>query len=125
MTYDGCCGKYHSGALPENALQLMRSRYCAYALGKVEYLIDTTHKKSSTRSPNTGKWSAELLEFCKTTSFDGLEILDFADGKKTATVTFTARLTQAGRDGSFTEKSDFVKENGRWFYKDGKFVKGK
>jgi SEC-C motif-containing protein len=46
--YSACCGRLHSGA--ENALTaeaLMRSRYCAYALGLEPYLLATWH--TSTR----------------------------------------------------------------------------
>ena len=40
--YDRCCGPFHGGtAAPETAEQLMRSRFSAYALGKVDYLIAT------------------------------------------------------------------------------------
>lgn len=41
-TYDECCGKYHKGdAAPTTAEALMRSRYSAYAMKKVDYIVHT------------------------------------------------------------------------------------
>ena len=45
QTYDRCCGRFISHReLPENAIQLMRSRYCAYVLDDVNYLTETWHQ---------------------------------------------------------------------------------
>jgi SEC-C motif-containing protein len=39
-----CCDKYVAGrALPPTPEALLRSRYSAYALGKVDHLVATTH----------------------------------------------------------------------------------
>ena len=37
-----CCGHYHSGTPAPCAELLMRSRYSAYVLGLVDYLVATT-----------------------------------------------------------------------------------
>ena len=43
LTYDTCCEPFHTGKkVAETPERLMRSRYCAYALAKVDYLIATT-----------------------------------------------------------------------------------
>jgi len=44
--YDLCCKPFHEGVLPENALQLMRSRYAAYVLNMPDYIVATTHPAS-------------------------------------------------------------------------------
>lgn len=53
ISYSDCCEPYHNSTkLPSTAEQLMRSRYSAYALKLINYLIETTHKdklKSSYR----------------------------------------------------------------------------
>jgi len=53
VKYNDCCQPHHSGiSLPLTAEALMRSRYSAYALKLVDYLVDTTHRdklKSSYR----------------------------------------------------------------------------
>ena len=95
----------------------MRSRYAAYALGKVGYIVQTTHADSPLRPQNETLWRKELQRFCQETQFVGLHIVatDQLD-KQTATVTFRAILLQGGRDASFTEQSLFARVRGRWFY---------
>lgn len=107
--YNECCEPFHAGALPTNALELMRSRYSAYALNLPNYIIAT----SSSRVLKD-----DIVKFSQATYFQKLEILEFQDGEESATVSFRAHLQQGGRDASFTEKSLFEKVNGKWLYKD-------
>jgi len=120
--YSQCCGKYHRGTLPENALKLMRSRYTAYQRQMPEYIISTTHPENPYYLQDTEKWNSNILFFSKNTEFIGLEIINFTDGQKEAFVTFQAILKQNGKDASFIEKSRFEKVNGKWLYKDGVFL---
>ncbi|MBI2811996.1 MAG: hypothetical protein HYX67_14365 [Candidatus Melainabacteria bacterium] len=119
LLYQKCCKQYHEGALPIKAEALMRSRYCAYALGLADYIMDTTHPAHPEFSTDRARWKAELEVFSKHTRFDKLKILEFNDGEQTATVKFTAFLRQADHDASFTENSMFEKIDGKWFYKSG------
>ncbi len=59
----------------------------------------------------------EIAAFSAQTEFVGLEILDVQEEGSFATVTFSAHLIQDKRDISFTEKSYFKKEKGRWLYR--------
>lgn len=118
--YSLCCEPLHQGKNCPNAYHLMRSRYSAYALEKADYLISTCHPQNPHYQKNHQAWTETILKFSKATEFRGLEILEFVDGEKYATVTFRAILFQNGQDISFTEKSQFVKEEGKWFYLDGK-----
>lgn len=97
----------------------MRSRFAAYALGLADYIIDTTHSDHPEFSKERAKWKESIETFSRATNFDHLTIEEFIDGDATATVTFTAHLRQGGSDATFGEKSFFVKENNRWFYKAG------
>lgn len=90
----------------------MRSRYSAYALGKSDYIMRTTHAESPHRQPNIAAWRASLDAFSRHTRFEGLIIL----ATDTNTVTFHAALSQDGRDASFTERSVFRQEDGQWRY---------
>jgi SEC-C motif-containing protein len=83
----------------------MRSRYAAYALGLVDYVIKT-------QRPENRESRATLEQFCRETEFRGLEILEV--GEKT--VTFKALLFQNGKDCSFTEKSLFEKSGSTWIF---------
>ncbi len=117
--YQECCKRYHDGALPENALLLMRSRYAAYAMHLADYIIQSTHPSNPGYSPDFVRWRQDILHFCQSTHFEGLQILEFVDGEENATVTFRAILKRENKDVSFTEKSHFINVNGKWFYIDG------
>ena len=94
----------------------MRSRYSAYALKEADYIMDTTHPDNPDYSDNRPLWHISILNFCQTTQFTGLDILDFIEGDLISTVTFVAHLMQNGQDASFEEKSQFIKINGKWLY---------
>ena len=123
--YKDCCLKYHQGSFAENALKLMRSRYSAYALNLVDYIMKTTHPKNPSFELNSKNWEKKILQFSQNTTFEKLEIVDFTDGEQEAFVTFTAHLKQGNRDATFTEKSRFEKIGKQWLYLDGKTFTGK
>jgi SEC-C motif domain protein len=120
--YAECCEPFHRGASPQNALELMRSRYAAYALLLGDYIMDTTHPKNASWSINRAEWKKQIIHFCSSTHYEGLKIVSFVDGAENASVTFTAKLSQNGRDVSFTEQSRFEKEGGRWLYHSGQIT---
>ncbi|MBS0649375.1 MAG: SEC-C domain-containing protein [Verrucomicrobia bacterium] len=119
-TYGACCQIAHQGKAP-TALALMRSRYCAYAIGLVDYIVRTTHPLNREAAKSLEERKKEIEQFCKSTDFKGLKILDVQEGETKSTVTFTAFLSQAGKDFSFTEKSTFEKVLGSWLYWCGEF----
>lgn len=112
--YDKCCGPYHAGESAPTPIALMRSRYSGYALKKIDYIIETTH----THLKSTIKSRDDIAKFSDETSFNGLDILE-ADGDN---VTFRAHLSRDGKDVSFTEKSHFEKEDGKWKYYSGVLI---
>jgi SEC-C motif domain protein len=115
--YKDCCQPYHEGKVPDTAVSLMRSRYSAYALGKVGYILKTHHPGSFKQKKEIVTFRKELKHFCEHTQFLGLQILgEEALAANQATVTFRAALVQNGADASFTESSLFTKVNGRWLY---------
>lgn len=116
--YQECCKHYHDGFPPEHALNLMRSRYSAYAMHLADYIIKTTHPKNPHYQLDQVKWKEEILRFSNETRFEGLTILQFIDGKESAYVTFIAHLIADGQDRLLTEKSLFVKEGEWWLYLD-------
>jgi SEC-C motif domain protein len=118
--YSECCQPYHQHKMyPVTALALMRSRYCAYAKGLSDYIIETTHPQNPSYQTNRQEWLKNLKIFSQSTEFQRLEIVEFLNGPERAFVTFNAFLKQGGKDTSFSEKSCFVKANGRWFYLGG------
>ena len=114
--YIDCCYKLHAGALPDNALALMRSRYSAYAKGLIDYIIETTHPNHPDKKRVEAEWRKEIRAFSERTKFLRLEILHVEEGENLSYVTFKAHLLQDGKEFSFIERSRFEKLNGRWLY---------
>ncbi len=111
--YEVCCGPFHKEEkLPETPVELMRSRYSAYALNIASYIIKTTHPKSPLYEQDLTAWTNSIHHFSKTTAFQDL-IIESAQGSE---VTFFARLNTLGKDTSFREHSLFEKLSSRWYY---------
>ncbi len=92
----------------------MRSRYSAYVLKLESYLLTTWH--SSTR-PVALELASDNSKWLR------LEVKQHApESTERATVEFVARYKIGGRAGRLHEVSRFVREDGRWFYVDGKFL---
>lgn len=120
--YKKCCKPFHNGIYPNSAVELMKSRFCAYAINNVEYIISTTYNTNKDFTSDTKTWSNSILDFCEYTEFIKVDILEEINGKEESFVTFKAHLFQDKIDSSFIEKSRFIKEKGKWFYVDGSFI---
>lgn len=119
--YSKCCGKLHEGSQAENALKLMRSRYSAYAKGRDDYIMRTTHPLNPRFDPDKERWSKSILEFSRQTKFKKLDIVEFIDGADEAYVSFIAHMEQGGQPVQLVEKSRFEKIDGKWLYHSGVF----
>lgn len=113
-TYADCCGRYHAGPLhlqAPDAESLMRSRYAAYVLDRIDYLLATWHPdtRPAAIEPNPPglKWLG--LELRRANRIDDAH----------ASVEFVARSKVGGRAHRLHETSRFVREAGRWYYVDG------
>lgn len=122
--YEACCQPFHKGELPSTALELMRSRYAAYALNLPLYIIETTHPASPEFSEDLSKWKRGISSFSLNSKFEKLEVIDFQENGPVASVTFIAHLKQKGQDSTFTEKSYFEKIKGKWLYRVGQLIEG-
>lgn len=119
LKYKKCCQLFHKGKLPKTALELMKSRYCAYVLQNADYIIKTTHTQNPDFTIQTKQWKDDILLFCKGSSFIKLEILDTNLNDLASYVTFKVELQINNKDESFIEKSKFLKENDKWLYHSG------
>lgn len=117
-TYDRCCEPYILGRTSaETAERLMRSRFTAYALRKVDYLIATTAEAKRAELDR-----AELERYCASIACVSLKIVATEGGgphDDTGVVTFRASLQYGGRRTLHIERSTFVREKGVWVYVDG------
>lgn len=115
-----CCGRFHQGR-PPSPSQLVRARYTAFVTGKVRFIIDTTHPEAPHAREDRAAWRAEVQDYCRRTSFEGLELheeeVDEDAGE--AHVRFTVELSIDGNPAGFTERSLFRQEGRRWLYVSG------
>ena len=111
-----CCARYIDSNQPApTAEALMRSRYTAYTLQREDYLLATWHQ--STRPSALG------LAEDASTKWLGLEVKRHEQQDDDhAIVEFVARYKVNGRAHRLHEESRFVREDGRWFYMDGKIA---
>ncbi|HSZ38981.1 MAG TPA: YchJ family metal-binding protein [Trebonia sp.] len=108
-SYRACCGRFHGGARPATAEQLMRSRYSAFAVGDAAYLLRTWHPSGRPRT----------LDLDPALTWTRLAVLETRDGGlfgTVGTVRFRAMFTRDGKRGVLAETSRFVREDGRWLY---------
>ncbi|WP_074012753.1 YchJ family protein [Candidatus Sodalis sp. SoCistrobi] len=119
--YADCCAPSIEGALPATPEQLMRSRYSAYVLHNVNYLIATWHPEAGAEA-----WRDDITAGFHTTRWRGLEVQECAAGQDSnwGYVTFLARFynERQRRNGFIHERSRFVRLNERWYYVDGRHI---
>ena len=89
----------------------MRSRYSAYGLGLLDYLLATWHASSS-----PGDLELPPVKWL------GLEVRHAQAAGDAGVVEFVARCKEGGRAQRLHETSRFVREGGRWYYIDGQMA---
>lgn len=119
-TFSDCCEPIIQNQSAATAVALMRSRYSAYVSGQAEYLLQTTHSK--TRSEHNLE---DITTWSASNKWTGLEIISAEHGNRSDTrgiVEFKARfIDEKGKTQVHHERSTFQKEEGQWFYLEGKF----
>lgn len=117
-SFEQCCQPLLSEkTMAETAEQLMRSRYSAYVIGDVNYILNTHH--ASTRPSKERK---NILRWTKSVNWQRLEVVATQNGLEkdlTGEVEFKAFFEESGKLECIHENSYFVKENKQWFYKTG------
>lgn len=98
----------------------MRSRYSAYVVGAVDYIIATTDPEGPLARDDRETWAEEVRAFSARTRFMKLEVREVSQiDEDHGEVEFFAKLARDGEDVSFTERSSFVRREGRWLYASG------
>ena len=118
-TYADCCGAYIDGrARPPTAEALMRSRYSAYVMKEIDYLVRTTAPAERTDGSGSREWAEKA-------DWQGFELIRTEGGReddRAGTVEFVARYTMDGVEHQHHEISRFRKIEGRWYFQRGKVV---
>ena len=115
--YKECCLPFISGKLkPETPEQLMRSRYSAFCIKDIEYLISTHHP--SKRQLNEREILAQTIH---ETQWLGLKVLKIQKGSIEHQIGYVefAAFYKNTKIGQLHENSKFIYENGQWYYFDG------
>lgn len=113
--YNDCCGIYISGKeLPDSPEALMRSRYTAYAQINIDY-IGSTMKGPALQHFNAD----EAREWAQKLTWEGLTVLHSKTLGAKGWVEFLAKYSVHGHHQSLHELSEFMLENGKWYYIDG------
>ncbi len=116
--YEACCGRFHSSAaVADTAEALMRSRYCAYAKRKIDYLVAThdPDRMGEFDALNASKWASDV-------QFTRLDILSKSKGRagdETGVVEFIAWFVTDDGLSCHHEVSSFRKLGERWVYSSG------
>ncbi len=113
------CKPFLSGeTLPPTAVELMASRYVAYATGAIDYLLETHDPKTRAQTDRkaTEDWS-------KSADWRGLEIIATEKGgaeDDEGHVEFIARYAIGEVEHVHRERSLFRRVDKRWYFIDGK-----
>jgi len=115
--YNECCGAIISGEKSaQTPEELMRSRYSAYVNGAGIYLVESSVKE------NQFTQDIELIEeFSNSVEWLKLDVLNATKDQ----VEFKAYYREKDKIALLHEKSNFVKEDGVWKYKDGELYNSK
>ena len=114
--YQHCCQPLHVGqAHAETASQLMRSRYSAFALQQIDYIVQTTAlgQQASLNVDAITDWS-KSNQWLKLEVLNSNEKLD----KNHAQVEFKAHYHDGKQTQIHHEISHFVQHQARWYFLD-------
>lgn len=120
-TYEECCEGIIKGTkLAASPEELMRSRYTAYAKHEISWL------KDSLEASQRGDFDEASVEsWSRDSEWLGFEVKQTKteEDKNIGWVEFVARFKQGNITRDHRELGEFHKENGAWFFYDGRGVK--
>lgn len=109
-----CCGPIIAGDLALTPEVLMRSRYSAFVLGKLDHV-------ERTNAPEIGDDfnRAEAERIASEVQWQGLEVLSASETGNTGTVEFNIRFRRDGQEFGQHELASFRRDDSRWLYVSG------
>ncbi len=115
--YSACCKVFIDGVKnAETAELLMRSRYTAYVVKDVDYLLKTWHFAGR----------PDEIDPASIPTWTGLTIVRTEEGQaddSEGIVEFKAQAQDGQQSWQLHEVSNFVKDEDQWYYVDGDIVK--
>ncbi len=118
-----CCGRFIRGDdTPATAEALMRSRYAAYVLGEIDYIVSSHHpeRRDDVDAAGARSWSEQA-------QWEGLDVHRAEGGEDDdeGVVDFTARYMSSGHLVHHRERAQFKKHDGKWYFFDSEMLRGK
>jgi SEC-C motif-containing protein len=111
-----CCEPLIKGLRnADSAEELMCSRYTAYTLQNIDYILATTHK-SKTAEMNV----EEIKEWSRSTEWNKLEIVSLPKPNQVEFIAYYRDGTELKRH---HELATFKKDGEKWFFLDAEFPK--
>ena len=126
VAYAACCQPIINDIRPaETAEQLMRARYSAYAMTEMDFVFASTHPDHRHNYDHEG-----TRTWAEKSDWLGLQILSTSKGGKDDTegqVEFIASFREKGATtpSAHHENSNFIKEDGYWYFMEGEIVKNR
>lgn len=110
-----CCAPFLRGEqFPPTPETLMRSRYSAFYMGEVDYLLQTHLPEM--QSPDE---ESQIRATIANTQWVQLEVREARSAGDTGVVEFIAYYRDGRGPGQLHERSNFIRKNDRWLYVDG------
>ncbi len=121
--YGECCAPFHEGARePQEPVEVVRSRYSAFALGKIDYLVKTLHADHPDRAKPPEALVFALRTASSSFKYMGLTVVESrpADADGVSRALYLARIFRKGQDVSFVELAEFMHDGTGLRYRAGK-----
>ncbi len=118
LSFSDCCGRFIDDAMvPSTAEDLMRSRYTAYTLANIDYIVKTMVSPAA-----DGFDPLSALVWAKSCHWQKLDVIRHQENKvaSQAIVEFSAYYMLNNKQEYLHEVSEFCFKNGRWFYRKGR-----
>ncbi len=116
-SYASCCQPFiQDKQIPQTPEELMRSRYTAYTQANTNYI-----KKTMRGMALVGFQETEASNWAKKIHWIGLQVIHSAmENTSKGYVEFEAIFLKGTRLQSMHENSEFLLDEGRWYYVNGK-----
>ena len=115
LPYENCCGPVIAGETVASTPEaLMRSRFTAFTRNEMAHLRESMveEHREEFHEDDIRRWNKE-------TDWLDLEILEASEDGNEGMVRFRATFRHKGGTQRLTERSSFVRREGRWYYLDG------
>ena len=117
--FDECCGRYHAGLAAPDPESLMRSRYSAYVVGELAYLMNTVapERRHLHDLAEIAAWSAGAQWQGNVRGQRlGLQVQHAVAKGDQGQVKYLVYFAENGQPQQMHEHAEFIRRDGRWYY---------